>query len=923
MAVPPSNHARDQASKDARDQASADARDQGSSNSGSTQEPVDGLVVSEEPTRDSILAEVLANDPTDSGDFTLGASQHESRSIPSQLGDYELGKLVGSGGMGNVYLGRHVRMQRTVAIKMLPIDRMKNSQAIERFYGEIRAASRLLHPNIVTAFDAGHVVTDELGEVHFLAMEYVDGVTLSHAVSENGPMTVGEATAAIRQAAMGLLHAHRAGIIHRDVKPSNLMRACDGTVKVLDLGLARIQSPLEIVGSLDALPTKAPTDSSTPNSDRDGQANDSAYDRRGKLVGTLAFMSPEQLEAPETADVRSDIYSLGATLYYLLTGVSPYAGEYLDQVYGHRHGNIPDLMQARGDIDLNFANIFSRMVAKSPSQRYDSLDEVIEALGEYASDTHTPNWLVEFTQRNIGQDGSTFSSRSDPHEQSQVLGIDFGMLFASAAVASPAGKNRSLFAGDNKQRVMRLAIANDQHRLLFGKDAIDRRKTTPRQVAHSLQIFIGQKTISRSIAGRECPPEVLMAMLMRQIFTHGWEDLSLPHATVITVPASYDQMRRRSMLQAAQLAGFSSVRLLNRSLAAVQSLWLDPQQDNDTISASDDQRILFVSLTGQAAEVSVIRGGPTRLQQLATAGHWNFGKLVWLQRLVDIAAKAFLDEHGIDAKASLATAASLQLACEDAMNSLLQFHSVAVKLGANHQYKSVQVYRAAWLKKCEDLVKAVRGAIVLACNESDISLDQMDRCVTLGSLLRMPGIQERLFAGLPETVLQSSVDRGDVARGAAVCLAAELPGRNDHLLPPRSVTSQTIGILVEDKKGRRRILPIIPRGTNLPARTNRRLSVSESKQKLSVSLVESTGIKGNQWHTLGRHEIDVAGDGNGKRSRMISFEIDVNGLLTVRAPMMTGTNPNISTSTRLPPLPTPTLSGEEMVEWKKWIESVS
>jgi molecular chaperone DnaK (HSP70) len=187
----------------------------------------------------------------------------------------------------------------------------------------------------------------------------------------------------------------------------------------------------------------------------------------------------------------------------------------------------------------------------------------------------------------------------------------------------------------------------------------------------------------------------------------------------------------------------------------------------------------------------------------------------------------------------------------------------------------------------------------------------------------MPGIYERLFAGLPDAVQESTVDRGEVARGAAVCLAAELPGRSDDLLPPRSVTSQTIGILVEDRKGRRRILPIIPCGTNLPARTNRRLSVSESKQMLRVSLVESTGIKGNQWQTLGRHEIDIAGDGDGKRSRMISFEIDVNGLLTVRAPMMSGTNPNIINSTRLPPLPTPTLSGEEMVDWKKWIETVS
>ena len=168
----------------------------------------------------------------------------------------------------------------------------------------------------------------------------------------------------------------------------------------------------------------------------------------------------------------------------------------------------------------------------------------------------------------------------------------------------------------------------------------------------------------------------------------------------------------------------------------------------------------------------------------------------------------------------------------------------------------------------------------------------------------------------------TSVDRGDVARGAAACLAAELPGRTDSALPPRSVTSQTIGLVVQDSKGRRRILPIIPRGTLLPARTNRRLSVSDSREKLNVSLVESSGIDGTSWQSLGRHEIEVGAIGKGKRSRMISFEVNVNGLLTVRAPMPSEATPSILTTRRLPPLPSPVISDEELVDWKKWVESV-
>src|SRR5690606_19846547 len=131
-----------------------------------------------------------------------------------------------SGGMGRVYLAEHRRMERIVAIKTLSAERMGDAAAIERFYGEVRAAGRLLHPNIVTAFDAG-----ESGGIHYLAMEYINGPTLSQVVAEEGPLPVSDAVNVLRQAAVGLLYAHQAGVVHRDVKPANLMRASDGTVK--------------------------------------------------------------------------------------------------------------------------------------------------------------------------------------------------------------------------------------------------------------------------------------------------------------------------------------------------------------------------------------------------------------------------------------------------------------------------------------------------------------------------------------------------------------------------------------------------------------------------------------------------------------------------------------------------------------------
>ena len=149
----------------------------------------------------------------------------------------------------------------------------------------------------------------------------------------------------------------------------------------------------------------------------------------------------------------------------------------------------------------------------------------------------------------------------------------------------------------------------------------------------------------------------------------------------------------------------------------------------------------------------MIRGGPARLQQLATAGHWSCGKLLWLQRLVDLVGKTFKANHGFDPKGSMKTAASLQIACETAVNTLLQFPSVPIEIEIDGQKKVVQVYRRDWLKQCEDLVESLRKSILQVCSDSRVTIDQIDRCVMLGGLLRMPGVAESLLDGLPESTV--------------------------------------------------------------------------------------------------------------------------------------------------------------------------
>jgi serine/threonine protein kinase len=269
------------------------------------------------------------------------------------IGNYQVLERLGAGGMGTVYKARHRRMKRVVAIKVLTRSASLSDEFVQRFQREVEAVARLSHPNIVMAHDA-----DEAEAGHFLVMEFVNGRDLATEVQSRGPLPVVEAVDCIRQAARALEYAHGQGIIHRDVKPANLLREVSGVVKVADLGLARINNPC-------------------------GQPaeNASALTQAGTIMGTVDFMSPEQAFGSTNIDHRTDIYSLGCTLYFLLLGRPPYQDPSMMAILlMHREAPIPSLCEARKDVPADLDRIFRRMTAKKPAERFDSLTEVIRAL---------------------------------------------------------------------------------------------------------------------------------------------------------------------------------------------------------------------------------------------------------------------------------------------------------------------------------------------------------------------------------------------------------------------------------------------------------------------------------------------------------------------------------------------------------------
>jgi len=304
---------------------------------------------------------------------------------PLVLDRYVILEAIGSGGMGVVYKARHVSMDRVVALKVLPRSLEDASRTIRRFQREIKATARLSHPNIVAALDA-----NDAGGTHFLVMEFVDGRNLMEVVRDRGPLPIEESARIVMQIADALAEAHRKDIVHRDIKPSNILLQPDGQAKLLDLGLARI---------------------SRLNAD---DITISALTQDGLAMGTEAFMPPEQARDSKTADARSDIYSLGCTLFYLVTGRPLFVKRTpVLTMVAHREEPPTPLRELRDDVPESLDTLFRRMVNKSPDDRPQSIDDVQSALqacgildaSEQAVDPPVPNSeglvrrILRFVQR--------------------------------------------------------------------------------------------------------------------------------------------------------------------------------------------------------------------------------------------------------------------------------------------------------------------------------------------------------------------------------------------------------------------------------------------------------------------------------------------------------------------------------------------
>jgi serine/threonine-protein kinase len=361
------------------------------------------------------------------------------------LGPYVLLECLGEGAMGQVFKARHRKLDRIVALKIIRKERLKSAHAIQRFQREARAVAKLSHPNIVAVYDA-----DEIGGTHFMAMEFVDGIDLARLVKQAGPLPVGKACEYVRQAAVGLQHAHEKGLVHRDIKPHNLLLARTletgiqtgprsginghatterALVKILDMGLARLSSA-------------------------DNEPGAGAMTQEGTVMGTPEYLAPEQARDAHRVDIRADVYSLGCTLYFLLSGRPPYRGASLaDTLLMHQLNQAPPLQNVPAEVQA----IVSRMIAKKPEDRYQTPAEVAQALAPFCleeggADTIWSAAMPPPTDPSLATNalGHTLASASgiplatrSPRNKKLLGAIAGGilvLLLAVAAISRPSAK---------------------------------------------------------------------------------------------------------------------------------------------------------------------------------------------------------------------------------------------------------------------------------------------------------------------------------------------------------------------------------------------------------------------------------------------------------------------------------------------------
>jgi serine/threonine protein kinase len=810
------------------------------------------------------------------------------------FGEYVILDRIGAGGMGQVYRARHRTMDREVAVKILPRRLSQDPFAVERFYSEVRAQARLMHPNIVTAFDAG-CHTAGRHQVHYLVMELIHGESLASRIASQGPMSTAEVLAILKQASAALEYAHSMGIVHRDIKPGNMMLTHAGVLKILDFGLAVLRD--------------------MQNTSESGT---------NQLMGTVEFMSPEQINTPELVDHRSDLYSLGATIFYLLTGRPMFTGEAVQTALAQVNRKPPALYEVRSDIDLRLDSVFQSLVAKDVADRCQSAHELLDKL--YSLNLIEKITPPVSTRKGNGLPGISLErptslgrGTSTSLRSFAPIGIELGMLYSRVSYINSEFKVEEIPI-DGESLELRNMLYSDHERVSIGSAAVEQRIQHPDQIFYGLQRWYGLPLLERPFGGRRVPPEVLVASVIRQLAVSARRKQPNASHAVVTIPGCYDQMHRISTKAACEIAGVEVLQLLDKPLAAALA---HVEIESRLAQARGDQayqrNMLVVMIGGSACEAAVIRADTMRTQTLSLVGDWKRGMLRWHDRATKRLAGLIEKQYGFSARDNLSLASQLQRTMERAIEKLQQTPIVPFAVDLPKGRFESALRRDSIQQWVEDLA----GDCTIYANEaikrSGIDPHEIDTVLMIGDVRWLTNIQDQLKGLVKPGANLVPMGSADLARGAAIQARLLMPPIDPKAPSAHGATTYDLGIVIQEENGPTPPKILIPKDTPFGYQVSKTLRFTrEGRPQPTLQFIEGTRLGASTWNRLSQVDLQSCFEGRTTADPLqLRIEVDESGVWTGTVTWLAGNKQWVA-----PPLGEAVMDPVSKRQWRDWLESI-
>ena len=806
------------------------------------------------------------------------------------LGNYLLLNPIGRGGMGVVYRARHRWMDRIVALKILN-QKSNDERALRRFQREIQAAAKLSHPNIVTAFDA-----DESDGRLYLAMEYVPGEDLVTLIKQHGPFPLAKAISCVIQAAKGLHYAHQQRLVHRDIKPSNLLLDYEGNLKILDMGLARVDSSST---KADTLTVEDPSGLTNPN----------------QLLGTVDFMSPEQADESNSANEQSDIYSLGCTLFYLLTGKAPFhRSSLINTLMAHRLESIPDIRDECSDVPAELQSVFENMVAKLPAERFKTAADVVKALTPFDDDTDfevdeslsliidegEDTKVFEFGSKDLSLSAPATSSPNASNNSNDTtiidtvglppcIGIDLGTHSTVIAAISPDGTPRVIPNAQGELSTPTSTYITPDKKIVVGREAIEALKYDPNHATLYPKQKLGTAEASSEIYGQRLPAEVLLAAVLKKVKEDAESHLGPIKEVVISVPTFFDETRRLATQNAGFLAGLTVMDIVNETTASALAYAVKRNSDTSETPEylQENDKFLIFDLGGGTFDVTVMTYEEGTFRTLSTDGDFKLGGHKWDLQLLYFMNRKIQAATNIDVLKDPRLQLHLQMECKAAKEKLAAHPTATVRCRVEGREITIKVTRDVFEKVTSDLIDQTETCVHRVMKNANLGWAAIDNILLVGEATKLPGVTKMLrrVSGIEP---QSTESIGDlVSHGAAIHayhLHLTRSGKSPRL-EVQNVSTHSLGVSAMNPRNKKQQMSVLlPKNTPLPATATRIYRLrSKSQRRIVIPILEGESLDPIECHPLGRCILDSLPENLGDGCPIeVKFTYRQNGRLSLK-----------------------------------------